>query len=66
MDLGEPYSEALELISLHSISKGIQGECGFRGGIFICNKQLKNNNIYKGYMEMVNVCPKVKSEMLKL
>lgn len=26
-----PYNEA-ELFSFHSISKGITGECGFRGG----------------------------------
>jgi len=33
-ELGEPYSNNLELVSLHSISKGIQGECGIRGGYF--------------------------------
>jgi len=30
--MGEPYSSSVELISLHSISKGILGECGLRGG----------------------------------
>lgn len=33
-ELGEPYASQLELISLHSISKGLQGECGLRGGYF--------------------------------
>jgi aspartate/methionine/tyrosine aminotransferase len=28
------YRDNVELISLHSISKGIMGECGLRGGYF--------------------------------
>jgi aspartate/methionine/tyrosine aminotransferase len=32
--MGEPYSSNVELISLHSISKGLMGECGLRGGYF--------------------------------
>ena len=31
-EMGEPFSSNVELISLHSISKGLQGECGLRGG----------------------------------
>ena len=31
-ELGEPYRSEVELISMHSISKGLLGECGFRGG----------------------------------
>jgi len=31
-ELGEPYSNNVELISMHSTSKGLQGECGLRGG----------------------------------
>lgn len=30
--MGEPYSSEVELISLNSISKGMLGECGLRGG----------------------------------
>ena len=30
--MGEPYSHEVELVSINSISKGIQGECGLRGG----------------------------------
>ena len=30
--MGEPYSDTVELISMHSISKGLIGECGLRGG----------------------------------
>ena len=31
-EMGEPYSSAVELISMNSISKGVLGECGLRGG----------------------------------
>ena len=31
-EMGEPYSNKVELISLHSTSKGLLGECGLRGG----------------------------------
>jgi len=37
-EMGEPFSNQVELVSFHSISKGLLGECGFRGG----------------YMEVVN------------
>eukprot|EP00827_Trimyema_finlayi_P001147 TRINITY_DN13_c0_g1_i1.p1 TRINITY_DN13_c0_g1~~TRINITY_DN13_c0_g1_i1.p1 ORF type:complete len:487 (+),score=175.39 TRINITY_DN13_c0_g1_i1:167-1627(+) len=39
-----------ELISFHSASKGTQGDCGFRGG----------------YMEFLNIEPKVQAELNKL
>ncbi|XP_058610834.1 alanine aminotransferase 2-like isoform X2 [Onychostoma macrolepis] len=38
-EMGEPYSDGVQLASLHSLSNGIMGECGFR----------------TGYMELVNV-----------
>ena len=31
-EMGEPYSDSVELISMNSTSKGILGECGLRGG----------------------------------
>jgi glutamate--glyoxylate aminotransferase len=31
-ELGAPFSKVLELISIHSASKGALGECGMRGG----------------------------------
>eukprot|EP00013_Stygamoeba_regulata_P027954 CAMPEP_0177664696 /NCGR_PEP_ID=MMETSP0447-20121125/20645_1 /TAXON_ID=0 /ORGANISM="Stygamoeba regulata, Strain BSH-02190019" /LENGTH=502 /DNA_ID=CAMNT_0019170713 /DNA_START=88 /DNA_END=1596 /DNA_ORIENTATION=+ len=40
----------LSLVSFHSTSKGFIGECGKRGG----------------YMELVNICPSVQQEILKL
>lgn len=33
-EMGEPYSNNLELVSFHSLSKGQIGECGRRGGFF--------------------------------
>ena len=51
--MGEPYSDSVELISMHSISKGVLGECGFRGGYmetknidpFICEMIYKMKSI---------------------
>lgn len=48
-DLGPDFND-FELVSFHSTSKGMIGECGRRGG----------------YMEMVGVCPGVQSHVLKL
>ena len=31
-EMGEPYASELEMISMNSVSKGMLGECGFRGG----------------------------------
>jgi aspartate/methionine/tyrosine aminotransferase len=33
-ELGEPYASEVELVSMHSCSKGLLGECGLRGGYF--------------------------------
>lgn len=33
-EMGEPYSNSVELISFNSVSKGMLGECGLRGGYF--------------------------------
>lgn len=43
-------SEDVELISFHSISKGVSGECGRRGG----------------YFELTNISPEVESEIYKM
>ena len=31
-EMGEPYSHEVELVSMNSVSKGMLGECGLRGG----------------------------------
>ena len=33
-EMGEPYSNSVVLISFNSVSKGMLGECGLRGGYF--------------------------------
>ncbi|KAK9868168.1 hypothetical protein WJX84_007601 [Apatococcus fuscideae] len=49
-DIGGSVADELELISFHTISKGVIGECGLRGG----------------YMELVNIHPEVIGEMYKI
>jgi alanine transaminase len=49
-EMGLLEEDALELVSFHSTSKGVFGECGRRGG----------------YMEMVGIDPAVKDEIYKL
>ena len=34
IEMGEPYASKLELVSFHTVSKGVYGECGLRGGYF--------------------------------
>jgi len=43
------YADKVELVSFHSTSKGVIGECGLRGG----------------YFEMVNISPGAKTEIYK-
>lgn len=50
MDMGEPYSKKVELVSFHTVSKGTGGECGLRGG----------------YVEFTNIHPKTVEEMYKI
>lgn len=50
MELGEPYSSGVELVSFHTVSKGSLGECGLRGG----------------YAEFVNLHPKTVEELYKV
>ncbi|KAJ8249419.1 hypothetical protein GJAV_G00234620 [Gymnothorax javanicus] len=49
-EMGAEYFSSVELASFHSTSKGYTGECGFRGG----------------YMEVVNMDPEVKAQLVKL
>ncbi|EFJ23041.1 hypothetical protein SELMODRAFT_145611 [Selaginella moellendorffii] len=50
MDMGAPYSNTVELVSFHSVSKGFLGECGQRGG----------------YFEMTNIHPQTVEELYKV
>ena len=49
-EMGDPYKDNVELLSLNSVSKGLMGECGLRGG----------------YMELDNIDPYAQSQILKL
>lgn len=55
-DLGEPFKSQVELVSFHSVSKGVMGECGLRGGYFeYCNiDSFAEEMILK--MKSVNLC----------
>ncbi|KAK9117250.1 hypothetical protein Sjap_016197 [Stephania japonica] len=50
LDMGPPMSQAVQLVSFHTVSKGYWGECGQRGG----------------YFEMTNIPPKVVDEIYKV
>lgn len=55
-DMGEPYSKEVELVSMHSCSKGLLGECGLRGGYFeIHNFSARAKEmLYK--LKSINLC----------
>lgn len=50
MEMGAPYCHSVELASFHTVSKGMLGECGLRGG----------------YVEWVNVHPGAMAELYKI
>lgn len=31
-EMGRPFANTVELVSFHTVSKGVYGECGLRGG----------------------------------
>lgn len=49
-DMPKEIAEGVELVSFHSISKGVSGECGRRGG----------------YFEAVNIDPEVMEQIYKM
>lgn len=55
-EMGEPYSDSVELISMHSVSKGLQGECGLRGGFFEAHNLdlFANDILYK--LKSIELC----------
>lgn len=56
-DLGEPYASAVELASLHTVSKGIIGECGLRGGYMEMTNLLPGTMDQLGKAASINLCP---------
>ncbi|WWC90423.1 uncharacterized protein L201_005358 [Kwoniella dendrophila CBS 6074] len=59
----EHISNSVELISYHSISKGVSGECGRRGGYFECVNISDEvmEQVYK--MASVTLCPPVSGQI---
>ncbi len=55
-EMGGPYDENVELLSCHSVSKGILGECGFRGGYVETHNidPFANEMIYK--LKSIELC----------
>ena len=55
-EMGDPYRDNVELISLHSVSKGLMGECGLRGGYFEAHNfdKYANDIIYK--LKSIELC----------
>ncbi|KAG0080328.1 hypothetical protein BGZ90_012696 [Linnemannia elongata] len=59
-----PAYEGFEMISYHSISKGMIGECGRRGGYFECEglDQSIMDEIYK--ISSISLCPNVQGQIM--
>ncbi|KAK9767227.1 alanine transaminase [Basidiobolus ranarum] len=59
-----PGFDDVELISFHSISKGMIGECGRRGGYFECQgiEQEVVDEMYK--ISSVSLCPNVQGQIM--
>ena len=59
----EHIANSVELVSIHSISKGVSGECGRRGGYFECVNFSDEimEQIYK--MASINICPPVSGQV---
>ena len=54
--MGEPYANNVELFSLNSISKGLLGECGIRGGYLEAHNlgQFAEEMLYK--IKSIELC----------
>lgn len=59
-----PEYEGFEMISYHSISKGMIGECGRRGGYFECEGLCPSilEQIYK--ISSISLCPNVQGQIM--
>ena len=61
--MDKEVAEGVELVSFHSISKGVSGECGRRGGYYECVNISDEvmEQIYK--MASVSLCPPVSGQV---
>lgn len=62
--MGSPYAEELQLISLHSTSKGKYGECGKRGGYM----EMRNfpKSLYDAFLKLpaLHMCANINGQWL--
>ncbi|WFD20603.1 alanine transaminase [Malassezia caprae] len=56
-------SEIVELVSLHSISKGMTGECGRRGGFFVLNNFDKEVDAQVLKLASLSLCPPAQGQV---
>lgn len=56
-------SEIVELVSLHSISKGVSGECGRRGGFFVLNNFDKEVDAEVLKIASLGLCPPAQGQI---
>lgn len=61
--MSKEVAEGVELVSFHSISKGVSGECGRRGGYYECVNISDEvmEQVYK--MASVSLCPPVSGQV---
>lgn len=66
MEMGPDFSDQVELISFHSTSKGLLGECGRRGGYFECHNldQEVMDQLFK--VASVSLCSNVMGQLMVL
>jgi aspartate/methionine/tyrosine aminotransferase len=62
-DLGEPYSNSVELVSFSSVSKGLMGECGLRGGYFEIHNMTKRAEDIFYKLKSIELCSNTVGQM---
>jgi alanine transaminase len=62
-EMPKEVAEGVELVSFHSISKGVSGECGRRGGYYEVVNMREDvlDQVYK--MASVNLCPPITGQV---
>lgn len=62
-EMGAPYSREVEVISYHSVSKGLLGECGLRGGYMETHNlpQSAEETLYK--LKSIELCSNTAGQM---
>jgi len=55
-DIGEPYASTVEMISFNSVSKGMLGECGLRGGYFETHNLSDEANAIMLKLKSIELC----------